>query len=167
MDVAGSHWTVPGMERNAAVSLSEALNALPGPVAHVVAQALCLPPEAVAETSASDAIRGSGSVRGWFCQRGAGSVVVWLVQEKSLARVEVADQAALTVTVPLSRVSRVVDAVDPSVYRWTVELDSEARAVVNEGSRLEFVRYDVVAQTAPEQAQLASFSSAVRSLLRK
>jgi hypothetical protein len=99
-------------------------------------------------------------VLGYYLSDSAEAVLVWIVTAGRLMRVEVTGSAALAITFPLERVSRVAELYAPDGYVVTVEVDADARAT--DGDRSVFTQYPVLASQPQDTAALQSFSRALR-----
>lgn len=112
------------------------------------------------------------AVSGWYAREPEGTTVWWLLLTGTLVRFETTATQSLTVTVPLSRVSRVVDGATAGRHSLMIELDADAVTITPATIGTDTVdrslrtTYTEVASTATTVGTLMAFSAALRSVLR-
>ena len=117
----------------------------------------------------------TSEVHGWFVQNpdpGQTSLVLWVVASApglKLLRVEVTESAALAITWPITRVSRLAELYDANGYVVTVETDADGWASfpnheTGQG-RSEFTRYEIRAAAGTEAESLQLFARGLSSAL--
>lgn len=85
---------------------------------------------------------------------------VWLLTNSRVMRVEVTDEAALAITFPLRRVSRVAELYSSGGLAVTVEVDADSRTTI--GERQVFSNYTLLARDAVATSNLSEFSRQMR-----
>lgn len=103
-------------------------------------------------------------ISAFYVQKQEALTTVWLLTPERIMRVEVSNEAALAITFPLSRVSRVAELYSSDGYAVTVEVDADSTTTVD--NRAVFSNYTIVAQDAIGTANLQEFSRVVRTCLR-
>ena len=113
-------------------------------------------------------------IHGWFTQQsgGASSLVIWVVASTpglKLLRVEVSESAALGITWPVTRVTRMVELYDANGYVVTVETESDGWAVTavaeTNQSRAEMTRYVIQADVGEQAERLQLFARGLSAAL--
>ena len=136
-------------------ALATALQSLPPTVMSMVSLA--------AGTSPTQPPFSGVDILGFYITAGE-STEVWLVTPGRLMRAEVSSTAALVVTFPIERVSRVSELYAAEGYQVTMEVDAEARVVTAPG-REELAKYVIVAQEVTAMSDLQEFCRQLRLAL--
>lgn len=135
-----------------ATALGTALSTFPATTTSVVALAVGTHPSSPPFTGVD--------VLGFYISS-ADSTEVWVVTVGRLVRVEVTDSAALVVTWPIERVTRIVELYSAGGYQATVEVDAEALNPVANG-RLAYTSYVLSASDVAAMSDLQEFVRQLR-----
>lgn len=100
-------------------------------------------------------------VLGFYLSRGTTVVECWMVTPGRLVRAEITDSAALVITFPIERVTRVMEAYTTEGYVLTLELQAEAMIQISD-NRQAFTTYALRPADEPGLAELQEFSRQVR-----
>lgn len=112
------------------------------------------------------------TVAGWYAPQADTTVVWWLLLTGTLVRFETTATQSLTITVPLTRVSRVVDTAAAGRHSLMIELDADAVTITpatvggDTVDRSLRTTYTELATTPTSVTALMVFSAALRRSLR-
>lgn len=116
----------------------------------------------------------SAEIHGWFTQPAPDgtALVIWVVASTpglKIFRVEVSESAALAITWPITRVTRMVELYDANGYVVTVETESDGWAVTavaeTNQSRAEMTRYVIRADVGEQAESLQLFARGLSAAL--
>jgi hypothetical protein len=108
------------------------------------------------------------ALMGYYISTGGSTTVAWVVTLGRLVRHETTSEASLTVTLPIERVTQVIELMSGVGMTLRIEVDADTRELngsVNEGNlrgTLTRTTYEISASESEAMSALMTFSQALR-----